>query len=80
MAKDVATLLGYQRTADAVRTHCKATVKHRLPTSSGDQQITLIPERDVYRLIMRSKLPRSTSEGRRSATHEHGSDDKKPSE
>ena len=26
-------------------------------TTSGVQNITLIPERDVYRLVMRSKLP-----------------------
>lgn len=29
-AKDVAVVLGYERTADAIRTHCKGSVKHRL--------------------------------------------------
>lgn len=57
IAKDVAELLGYSRSRDAIKQHCKGAVKHRLPTSSGDQEMTIIPERDLYRLIMRSKLP-----------------------
>jgi anti-repressor protein len=57
IAKDVAELLGYSRSRDAIKQHCKGAVKHRLPTSSGDQEMMIIPERDLYRLIMRSKLP-----------------------
>ncbi len=57
VAKDVATVLGYERTADAIRAHCKGSVKYRLPTQGGEQEVALIPERDLYRLIMRSKLP-----------------------
>lgn len=57
VASDVARLLGYQRSRDAIKQHCRGAVKHRLPTSSGIQDTQLIPERDVYRLIMRSKLP-----------------------
>ena len=70
VAKDVATALGYKRTADAVTQHCKKAVKindlhgsakHR-PTQppefaglrSGSK---LIPEGDVYRLIFGSQLP-----------------------
>lgn len=57
VAKDVADALGYQRSRDAIAQHCKGAVKRRLPTASGEQDVTLIPERDVYRLVMRSKLP-----------------------
>ena len=57
VAKDVATILGYERTADAIRVHCKGAVKRRLLTQGGEQDVTIIPERDVYRLIMRSRLP-----------------------
>ena len=57
VAKDVATLLGYSRTADAIRQHCKGVGATEIPTSGGIQTMKIIPERDVYRLIMRSKLP-----------------------
>ncbi|MDG1276992.1 MAG: Bro-N domain-containing protein [Algoriphagus sp.] len=57
VAKDVAELLGYKRERDAVKQHCKGAVKHRLPTSSGIQEMSIIPERDVWRLVMKSKLP-----------------------
>ena len=57
VAKDVAESLGYTDTSQAIRKHCKGGVKMTLPTSGGSQQGVVIPERDVYRLIMRSKLP-----------------------
>ncbi len=57
---DVAQALGYSRSADAVRGHTKGSVKHRTLTNGGMQSILFIPESDVYRLIMRSKL--STAE------------------
>jgi len=57
VAKDIAVVLGYVRPKDAIAQHCKGAVKRRLPTNGGDQEITIIPERDLYRLIMRSKLP-----------------------
>lgn len=57
IAKDVAQVLGYRETGLAVRTHCKGGAKHTLLTRGGSQSATIIPERDVYRLIMRSKLP-----------------------
>ena len=55
--KDVATALGYKSPKDAVSAHCKGAVKRRLPTNSGEQEITFIPESDLYRLIFSSKLP-----------------------
>ena len=58
VGKDVAEVLGYTNPQKAVRDHCKA------PSAVGvndsftlDPQTIIIPERDVYRLVMRSKLP-----------------------
>lgn len=57
VANDVATALGYKRPADAVTQHCKGSVKHRHLTSGGIQEVKVIPESDIYRLIIKSKLP-----------------------
>ena len=57
VAKDVALVLGYAKPRNAISAHCKGALKQGLPTKSGNQDVTIIPERDLYRLIMRSKLP-----------------------
>lgn len=57
VAVDVAKALGYSTPRDAISRHCKGVVKHDTPTSSGIQSISYINEGDMYRLIMRSKLP-----------------------
>lgn len=57
VAVDVANSLGYSNARDAVFRHCKGVVKRDTPTSSGVQKISYINEGDVYRLIMKSKLP-----------------------
>lgn len=57
VAKDVCRELGYSNANDAIARHCRGVVKRDLPTHSGVQSISTIPERDVYRLVMRSKLP-----------------------
>ena len=54
---DVAKALGYNNPRDAVSRHCKGVVKHDTPTSSGVQSMSYINEGDLYRLIMKSKLP-----------------------
>lgn len=54
---DVAKALGYNNPRDAVSRHCKGVVKHDTPTSSGVQLMSYINEGDLYRLIMKSKLP-----------------------
>jgi prophage antirepressor-like protein len=63
VAKDVALLLGYVETAKAIRTHCK---KIRIWENIGvsktdtlnlDPQTRLIPESDVWQLIIKSRLP-----------------------
>ena len=55
--KDIATALGYSDTAKAIRTHCKGVDEIATPTNGGVQQLKFIPEGDVYRLIVHSKLP-----------------------
>lgn len=60
VAKDVAELLGYSNPLDAIAKHCKSVSKDgfAIRDSIGRMQKTpIIPERDVYRLVMRSKLP-----------------------
>ena len=56
---DVARALGYARPADAVTANCKGSVTERVPTNGGAQEMKFITEGDVYRLIIRSKLPRA---------------------
>lgn len=57
VATDVAIALGYSTPRDAISRHCKGVVKHDTPTLGGIQQLSYISEGDVYRLIIRSKLP-----------------------
>ena len=57
VATDVARALGYKNPNDAILRHCKGYVKHAVPTESGEQQMNVIPEGDMYRLIVKSKLP-----------------------
>ena len=54
---DVATALGYSNPRDALRRHCKGVVKHDTLTRGGSQQISFIPEGDIYRLAAKSELP-----------------------
>lgn len=54
---DVAKALGYAIPHKAVQTHCKGVLKRSVPTSGGTQEMLVIPESDLYRLIMRSQLP-----------------------
>jgi anti-repressor protein len=57
VARDVAAALGYAAPDKAVRDHCKGATDSVAPTAGGMQRVRVIPERDVYRLVMRSKLP-----------------------
>ena len=54
---DVAKALGYRRPKDAINAHCKEAVKRRLLTNGGTQEMKMISEGDVYRLISHSRLP-----------------------
>lgn len=57
VANDIARALGYKRPADAITAHCKGSVNRRYLTDGGEQEMKIIPEGDVYRLIVRSQLP-----------------------
>lgn len=59
LANDVARSLGYANPRDAINKHCKGVAKRDTPTTSGVQTVSYIPESDVYRLVMRSKLPQA---------------------
>ncbi len=55
-----AKMLGYQRPQDTIRQRCRYSIKHRVPhPQNPDKMIpmTFIPEGDLYRLIVHSKLP-----------------------
>ena len=57
-ANDCAKILGYSNPGNAIRTHCQGCVKRTVVDSRGHKQITnCIPEGDLYRLIIRSRLP-----------------------
>lgn len=57
VAKDVAALLGYSDTAKAVKAHCRAYQPVGVgKTPTLDPQTLIIPERDLYRMVMRSRL------------------------
>ena len=57
-ASDVAKALGYSNVHSALQRHCNGVVKRDTVTSTrGIQALTYIPEGDVYRLIVHSKLP-----------------------
>lgn len=58
VAKDVVNALGYKDRSNAIKQHCKGVVKHHpLKTKRGDvQDVRIINEPDLYRLIFGSKL------------------------
>lgn len=56
-ASDCARMLGYSNPHKAIRDHCKGVTKRSVLTEGGNQEMNFIPEGDLYRLIVRSKLP-----------------------
>lgn len=64
VGSEVARALGYNDTDQAIRKHCKAAENCKPVDLAGLgmealslKGLILIPERDVYRSVMRSKLP-----------------------
>ena len=55
-AADIAKALGYAKPNNAISQHCRATLKQGIPISGKIQDVNFIPEGDVYRLIIKSKL------------------------
>ncbi len=56
---DVAYALGYLKPRNALNTHCKGALKRGALTAGGVQEMTFIPEGDVYRLITKSHLEKA---------------------
>lgn len=54
---DVAKALGYAVPRKALFDHCKGVLKRNALTEGGEQEMSFIPESDLYRLVFRSKLP-----------------------
>jgi anti-repressor protein len=59
VGKDVAIILGYERTADAIRAHVDEDDKGvgEIQTPGGKQKIVIINESGLYSLVLSSKLP-----------------------
>lgn len=58
VAKDVCDVLGYTNHRKAASDHCKGVTKcYPLQTAGGKQEIRILSEADVMRLICSSKLP-----------------------
>ena len=56
-ANDAAVALGYSNPRAALQRHCKGVAKRDTLTPGGVQSLPYIPEGDLYRLIIHSKLP-----------------------
>ena len=59
VGKDVATILGYKDTSDAIKKHVDEEDKGvgEIPTPGGKQNMKVINESGLYSLILSSKLP-----------------------
>ena len=60
IASDIAKALGYNEPHKAIRRHCRYGTKHPIPHPQNIEkqlEVLVIPESDVYRLIMSSTLP-----------------------
>lgn len=64
VGKDVAQVLGYNNTRDALYKHVDADDKgaSQIATPSGIQEMTIINESGLYSLILSSKLPGASQE------------------
>jgi prophage antirepressor-like protein len=54
VGNDVAKALEYARPYEAVSSHCKGAVSYRVLTNGGEQEVKVIPEGDIYRLIVKA--------------------------
>jgi len=57
IAADVAKVLGYSNPLKAIRDHCKGVNETVTPSAGGPQVSKIIREGDVFRLVLKSKLP-----------------------
>lgn len=54
VASDIAKTLGYSIPHKAVRDNCKGVLTWNIPTNGGKQKALIIPEGDIYRLIVKA--------------------------
>jgi len=54
VARDIALVLEYANPNDAIIRHCKGVVKFDTLTNGGRQIVNVIPEGDIYRLIIKA--------------------------
>lgn len=54
VGNDIAKALEYVRPYEAVTAHCKGAVSYRILTNGGEQEAKVIPEGDIYRLIVKA--------------------------
>lgn len=59
VGKDIANALGYARPTKAIQDNCRGILKKDIPTNGGVQEMIVITEGDVYRLIVKSQLPKA---------------------
>jgi phage antirepressor YoqD-like protein len=57
LTRKCAEILGHTNPERAIREFCRGVTETVTPTAGGAQTIKVIPEGDIYRLIIRSKLP-----------------------
>lgn len=61
VASDIAKVLGYVKPNNAINDNCKhvTRVAGIMDAMGRPQEMAIIPETDIYRLVMRSKLPQA---------------------
>ena len=59
VGKDIAEALGYKDTVNAIKQHCKGVAKHHpiIDSLGRNQEVRIINEPDMLRLIVNSTLP-----------------------
>lgn len=63
IGKEIATILGYKDTSDALKKHVDDDDKGvgKMPTPGGKQKVIIINESGLYSLVISSKLPQAKS-------------------
>jgi prophage antirepressor-like protein len=66
---DVARALEYAKPSQAVIDHCKGIRKLGIPSEGGNQETNVIPEGDIYRLIVKASSQSRSKEVKAKAEH-----------
>ena len=67
VGNDVARILQYSRPNDAISANCKGAVIYRIHTPGGMQNAKVIPEGDMYRLIVKAAVQSNSEKVRKAA-------------